>query len=110
MSTYDPEGRDPGLAAERTDLAWNRSGLSLLACGTAIVRGIGRVPLASANTAAGVAVLALGAVTWGLGAWHASRSRRRGTRPTTAGDLLPTALGVSAVGVVALLVAILSPS
>jgi uncharacterized membrane protein YidH (DUF202 family) len=109
VSAYDPEGRDPGLAAERTDLAWNRSGLSLLACGTAIIRGIGRVRL-TANTAVGVVVLALGAVTWVLGASHAWRSRGRGMRPTTAGDLLPTALGVSAIGIAALVVALLSPS
>jgi hypothetical protein len=34
------ERPDPGLASERTDLAWNRSGLALLACGAAVARGI----------------------------------------------------------------------
>jgi uncharacterized membrane protein YidH (DUF202 family) len=106
---YNPEGRAPGLAAERTDLAWSRSSLSLLACGAAIVRGIGRVPLTRGNTAVGVCVLSLGAATWVLGGWHALRSRRRGARPTTAADLVPTSLGVIVIGVLAFVIATLSP-
>jgi uncharacterized membrane protein YidH (DUF202 family) len=110
MTAYDPEGRGPGLAAERTDLAWSRSWLSLLACGVAIVRGLGRTPLVRGNTAVGVCVLSLGGATWALGGWHASRSRRLGGRPATAADLLPTSLGVVAIGVLAFVVATLMPS
>ena len=109
MTVYDPEGRGPGLAAERTDLAWSRSWLSLLACGVAIVRGIGRVPLVRGNTAVGACVLVLGAATWAVGGWHAFRARRRGGRPTTAGDLLPTSVGVVAIGALAFVVAAFAP-
>ena len=31
---------DAELADERTDLAWNRSGLDLVACGLVIIRGL----------------------------------------------------------------------
>ncbi|GAB2811875.1 hypothetical protein GCM10022221_06740 [Actinocorallia aurea] len=34
----DPEGRDPGLAGERTELAWLRSAISLAALGAASMR------------------------------------------------------------------------
>jgi uncharacterized membrane protein YidH (DUF202 family) len=104
---YYPESRDPGLAAERTDLAWSRSGLSLLACGAAILRGINRPPLTSANVAIGVCVLILGAITSFLGAWHAHRSRRRGARRTSTADLMPIASGIAAVGVAALILGLL---
>jgi uncharacterized membrane protein YidH (DUF202 family) len=110
VTHFDPDSRDPGLAAERTDLAWNRSGLSLLACGAAILRGIGRPPLTTGNVAVGCFVLALGSLTWALGAVHAQRLRRRRTRPTSAADLLPIAVGVAMVGVAAFVVAAFAPS
>jgi uncharacterized membrane protein YidH (DUF202 family) len=107
VTAFDPESRVPGLAAERTDLAWNRSGLSLLACGAAILRGINRPPLMSTNLAIGVCVLILGAITWFLGAWYARRSRGRGARRTSAADLTPIAAGVAAVGIAAFIIALL---
>ncbi len=110
MSHFDADSRDPGLAAERTDLAWNRSGLSLLACGAVIMRGIARPPLTTGDVAVGASVLALGAVTWALGSWRVHRSRARGSRRTTAADLLPIALGVAAVGVAAFVLAAFFPS
>ena len=110
MSRFDAESRDPGLAAERTDLSWNRSGLSLLACGAIIMRGIARPPLTEGSVTVGVTVLALGAFTWALGAWRVHRSRTRGARRTTPADLRPIALGVAVVGIAAFLVAALFPS
>jgi uncharacterized membrane protein YidH (DUF202 family) len=105
VSEYDADGRAPGFAAERTDLAWNRSGLSLVAVGAVIMRGIGRPPLPSSNVAIGVYVFVLGACAWFLGAWHLRRTRRRGTRPTTLADLAPVAFGVAAIGVAAFVLA-----
>jgi uncharacterized membrane protein YidH (DUF202 family) len=110
MTRYEGDSRDPGLAAERTDLAWNRSGLSLLACGTAILRGIGRIPLVKGSAAVGVSVLVLGAAAWALGGWHAWRSKRRRDRATTAADLLPVAMGVAALGLAAFALAAFAPS
>jgi uncharacterized membrane protein YidH (DUF202 family) len=110
VSGFEAESRDPGLAAERTDLAWNRSALSLLACGAVIVRGIGRPPLNTGNVALGLTILALGVITWSLGLWRVRRSQARGARPTTAADLLPIALGVATVGAAAFVVAAYLPS
>jgi uncharacterized membrane protein YidH (DUF202 family) len=100
----DPDGRDPTFAAERTDLAWSRSGLSLLACGLLILKGIGRSPLTIGNVAIGVCVLLLGALTAFLGAWHSRHARRRRGRPTATADLAPIALGVSCIGIAAFVV------
>jgi uncharacterized membrane protein YidH (DUF202 family) len=105
VTAYDSDGRDPGLAAERTDLAWSRSGLSLVAFGALIMRGIGRPPLSSPNVSIGLTVFALGAFAWFLGAWHANRSHRRRGRATTGRDLAPVSFGVTAIGVVAFVIA-----
>jgi uncharacterized membrane protein YidH (DUF202 family) len=110
MSRFDAESRDPSLAAERTDLAWNRSGLSLLACGTLVMRGIARPPLTQGRVAVGLVLLALGAFTWALGAWRIHRCRARGAHRTAPADLLPISLGVLVVGVAALVVAAFFPT
>jgi uncharacterized membrane protein YidH (DUF202 family) len=55
------EDIDPGLARERTMLAWSRTGLSFLALGGILVR---------VDPLAGLAVLALGGVVWLLGYFH----------------------------------------
>jgi uncharacterized membrane protein YidH (DUF202 family) len=105
VTSYDADGRDPGLAAERTDLAWSRSGLSLLAFGALILRGIGRPPLSSPNIAIGLSVFALGACTWFVGAWHVNRTHRRQGRATTFADLAPVAFGVATIGFAAFCIA-----
>jgi uncharacterized membrane protein YidH (DUF202 family) len=110
MSRYDPDSRDPGLAAERTDLAWHRSSLSLLAVGAALIRGIGQPPLATTDAAVGGLVFSLGLAVALLGVWHSSRSKRRGARRTTTADLLPITVGVALVGVAAFVVCAVSPS
>jgi len=110
VTTFDPESRDPGLAAERTDLAWNRSGLSLVACGAVIVRGLGHAPYPPAHVVVGVCVLLLGALTWFLGAWYTRQRRTRSAQPTTMADLAPVALGAVFVGVAAFVLSAVSPS
>ena len=99
-----------GLAAERTDLAWNRSALALLACGAAVLKGFPPARL-SASHVVGAVILVLGAFTWVLGA-HADRRR---SRPATARavatrqDLLPVALGTTVVGAAIFVLAALYP-
>jgi uncharacterized membrane protein YidH (DUF202 family) len=104
VTDFDADARDPGLAAERTDLAWDRSGLSLLACGALVLRGLGQKPLPAENIALGTFILALGIVTWVLGTWHATHARHRGGRPTTLRDLAPVSIGVTLIGLSALVV------
>jgi uncharacterized membrane protein YidH (DUF202 family) len=108
--SFDADSRDPGLAAERTDLAWNRSGLSLLACGAVVMRGIARPPLTTGNIAIGAIILALGAFTWALGSWRRHHARARGTRRATSSEILPISLSVAIVGIAAFAIAALFPS
>jgi uncharacterized membrane protein YidH (DUF202 family) len=110
VSQYDSESRDPGLAAERTDLAWNRSGLSLIACGAAVIRGLARTPVSHGKLAVGAGILAMGVVTWALGTWRLAHARARGPRRTTSTDLLPISIGIAIVGVAAFVIGIVLPS
>jgi uncharacterized membrane protein YidH (DUF202 family) len=110
MSAYEPEARDPGLADERTDLAWNRSGLSLLACGAVVLRGLARPPLTTGDFAIGACILAIGGFVYALGAWHARRTHANRRRPASATDLLPLSAGVALVGAAAFLIAAFFPA
>jgi uncharacterized membrane protein YidH (DUF202 family) len=110
VTQYEADSRDPGLAAERTDLAWNRSGLSLIACGAVVIRGLANTPVGRGNLAVGAGILTLGVLTWALGSWRLAHARSRGPRRTTAGDLLPLSLGAAAIGLSALVLCIVSPA
>lgn len=54
----DMEDADPGLARERTGLAWTRTAISFAALGGALLK---------TTPPAGTLVLAMSAVVWGLG-------------------------------------------
>jgi uncharacterized membrane protein YidH (DUF202 family) len=54
----DMAGRDPGLARERTALAWTRTAISVAALGAAILK---------TNLAAGGLVLPMSALVWAIG-------------------------------------------
>lgn len=109
---FDPDGRDPGLAAERTDLAWNRSGLALLACGAVVAKGMTVGDPVPARAAAGTVILVLGGIVWALGWWQARRRSRPGASRQIAAprDLLPVALGTAAVGFVAFALGLFFPA
>lgn len=53
----EPEDRQPGLARERTDLAWTRTAIAFAATGAAILKN---------HVVPGIIVLGLGLVTWGV--------------------------------------------
>ena len=101
---------DRGLAAERTTLAWRRNGVSLVAAGLAIVRG---VPVPSkgidGRPAVGFGVLALGVLTFVVGARQAARRvRHLGTgRPTAElADLWPVTAATALVALAAVAISL----
>ncbi|MFI5053585.1 MAG: DUF202 domain-containing protein [Acidimicrobiia bacterium] len=104
--------RPPGLADERTDLAWNRSGLALIACGLIVMRGFALHGLPPAQVAVGAVILVMGATTYAVAGWHAQRRLRPGRLDVAAtqADLLPVALGVATVGLAAFVLGALFPS
>lgn len=73
MSTRQPldDEEVPGLAGERTDLAWSRSGLAVVTCAAAIVK---RIVAGDESVSARVFVacaLAAGGLAWFAALWHA---------------------------------------
>jgi uncharacterized membrane protein YidH (DUF202 family) len=99
-------------ADERTDLAWNRSGLAIFGCGLIVMRGLTLNGFERADVLAGVAILALGIVSYVLAGWHAWRrlAPGRAERPARPADLLPLALGVTTIGVAAFTLGLLFPA
>jgi hypothetical protein len=58
-------GRDSGLARERTDLAWNRSGLAVAVTVAIVLRRLW--PLHGDRAVVALALIATGAVVWVVG-------------------------------------------
>ncbi len=63
----EPGERDPGLARERTELAWIRTAISFAAVGGVVLRH---------EVAPGLVILALTPVIWYLGRMTRSRQER----------------------------------
>lgn len=94
--------RGPGFAAERTTLAWSRSGLSLIGCGVLILRGLPTPTGTAGHPIAGAIVLVLGLIAWGVGRFttHRRQVAAAGARPVmTSRELAPVAYGTAALGV-----------
>jgi uncharacterized membrane protein YidH (DUF202 family) len=92
----DGEGaRDPGLAAERTDLAWNRSGLAVVVVVAIMLRRLW--PLEGYKSVIALMLIAAGAIAWAVG----MRLARRG-RPVTGGVLGVSTCRMLTVGTVVL--------
>ena len=87
---------DPGLARARTSLAWTRTALSFAAIGAVIVRR---------DLVAGVVVLALSVLVWGVGRL-APRPGQARARPAF---LLVITVAVTAVSLVALGLSLFGP-
>jgi len=102
---------DDGRAAERTELAWSRSALSLLACGAATAKGIPKVT--NGHPVTGAVLLILGGAVWLAGvplARARAAATQRGERPAaTMRDLVPVAYGTAVVGIAAVVIAAFFP-
>jgi hypothetical protein len=92
----DIEELDPGLARERTQMAWTRTAISFAAAGAAILKS---------HLLPGVIVLVLGMATWGLSRFLPGGSET-GTRHRR---LLVVTVAVTAAAVVSLVVVLTTP-
>jgi uncharacterized membrane protein YidH (DUF202 family) len=72
----DPEEREPGLARERTSLAWTRTAISFAALGGVVLK---------ANVVTGLIILAIAPVIWRLG--YVTRGSAPGSDPSGIGQL-----------------------
>jgi uncharacterized membrane protein YidH (DUF202 family) len=99
-------------ADERTDLAWNRSGLAIFGCGLIVMRGLTLSGFERTDVVAGVIILALGMFSYVLAGWHARRRLAvgRAEQPARTSDVLPLAIGVSIIGVAAFVLGLLFPA
>jgi uncharacterized membrane protein YidH (DUF202 family) len=98
MTTADDiEDIDPGLARERTELAWSRTAISFAAIGGAMLK---------IRPAAGLPILAISALVWQFGRQLRSpgSGRVRGRR------LLLITVAITAVSVTALIISFLGHS
>ena len=96
-----------GLAAERTALAWRRSGLSVVAVGLAIARGIPNIDEVPARPLIGLLVVVMGGIAFAVSARQSAvRSRRFATaRPTARpSELAPVAVATTLVALGAAIV------
>jgi len=87
---------DPGLARERTDLAWTRSAIAFLALGAAILKF---------RPAVGIPVLAIAGVIWLLGRGARIIGRRIASR-----RVLLVTVAVNTLAAVSLVLALAGPS
>jgi uncharacterized membrane protein YidH (DUF202 family) len=95
--TGDALDAEPGLAQERTDLAWTRDSISFLALGIAILKF---------RPVVGIPVLAIGLVAWLAG----RLSRTGGREPMASRRVLLVTLAVNSLAVVALALTLAGPS
>jgi uncharacterized membrane protein YidH (DUF202 family) len=99
-------------ADERTDMAWNRSGLAIVACGIVVGRGLTLNGFERSDVAIGGIILGLGVMSYLLAGWQARRrlAPDRIAREARPSDLLPLAVGVTIIGTAAFLLGMLFPA
>jgi uncharacterized membrane protein YidH (DUF202 family) len=97
----DPEERDPGLARERTSLAWTRTAISFAALGGVVLKE---------NVITGLLVLAVAPIVWQLGRVSRSGAARTDLPTVGATRLFIIALSIVAVSLLCFLLAIFGKS
>jgi uncharacterized membrane protein YidH (DUF202 family) len=106
----NPE-QDVGLAAERTSLAWRRSGVSMIAIGLGVARGIPTIDTVPGRPLLGLVIVVLGAAAFTVSHVQATRRGARvGTdRPTAElADLWPVSAATLLAALGAAVVVLLS--
>jgi uncharacterized membrane protein YidH (DUF202 family) len=96
----EPIGRDSGLAVERTDLAWNRSGLAVAVTVAIVLRRLW--PLQGARTVLALALIAAGGAAWVAGMRLGRRIGQAAGADRTLGE---SACRMMAIGTVLLAIA-----
>lgn len=95
---------DPGLARDRTALAWTRSALNLLASGTLIARAAFVAKLDVLGVASGAAMAVLALITWRHGRVIYANRALTGAHPHhqtgALGFLTAATLGTAVVAVI----------
>jgi hypothetical protein len=108
---FDPDPVDHGLPGERTDLAWNRSGLAFVACLAVLVRRIW--PLRGADQVVALAFISVGAFAWatslfvGRTLWRRSAEKRGRLNPRRAAVITA---GTLALALAAVALSLVTPS
>jgi uncharacterized membrane protein YidH (DUF202 family) len=92
----DIEDTDPGLARERTELAWDRTAISFAALGGAILKS---------RPYAGIPILVLSALIWELG----RLARATGGGRSRPWHLLLITVAITGVSIAALAITLLAP-
>jgi uncharacterized membrane protein YidH (DUF202 family) len=110
--TASPRPTPARSADERTDLAWNRSGLAIIGCGLVVMRGLTVQGLSRRDVAVGAAILGLGMASYLLAGWNARRRLAPGRieEAASASDLFPLAAGVAIIGLAAFVLGLLFPA
>ena len=93
----DIEDTDPGLARERTGLAWDRTAISFAALGGAILKN---------RPYAGIPILAVSALIWELG----RLARPPGAARSRPWHLLAITVAITSVSIAALVISLLGPA
>jgi uncharacterized membrane protein YidH (DUF202 family) len=93
----DPEERAPGLARERTSLAWTRTALAFAALGGTMLK---------VNAVTGLLILALAPVIWQLGRVSRGRSSSVDLRKVGATRLFAITVSILVVSLLCLAVAL----
>ena len=91
----EPEERDPGLAHERTSLAWTRTAISFGALGGVVLK---------VNVITGLLILAIAPLVWQLG--RLSGGEARGLEPVGVTRIRLITVSIVGVAVLCLLVAL----
>lgn len=93
----DIEEADPGLARDRTQMAWTRTAIAFAAAGAAILK---------TRLAAGLIVLALGAATWAVTRFFPGPVTDDGSRPR---QLLLVTAAITVAALVCLVIVLTAP-